>query len=403
MSGPSILLDAATIAAIPGRANWPGFKSFIDTYLGQVLGPGNYQGSELPLIASYALGYNVLKGSDQNTAYNYADKAIGLMESDLRDYQKGGAIALQFIARGDGSTKTFLLPFADMIPGSQQVFFVLAYPYPTTRQSGDVDEGPVVGPFLKISNTPDGTVDYIQNVDWQRNDSDNAWEIRWLTPNRPAPGATYYVTACDNVNTVSFQDPSTYSISGSNLTFTTAPPADQGVTIQCMHGTRNIGAGTSAFQQTHEGTGGFNSIYIDTTYTSRYLGKYLALGLDWLDDYPGLTADLKSRASTMLVRWSDYVRDFGYFSYSPASNYGAGGYCSRVFTALYLRNRDPVNGPRLISEVLAWRTANVLPLLTGSVQPSYQGGNWQEGWNYGAMSTWNLQLSAKALEEAGLL
>src|SRR6185312_11748564 len=120
----------------------------------------------------------------------------------------------------------------------------------------------------------------------------------------------------------------------------------------------------------------------DATYTSRNLGKYVAMGYDWLYDYVGLTAALKSEAASMLVRWSDYIRDNGYYSDSPASNYGAGGYVSRMFTALALSNANDSNAPRLINEMTAYRTDNVLPLFQDATS-SLKGGFWAEGWNYG--------------------
>jgi len=92
-------------------------------------------------------------------------------------------------------------------------------------------------------------------------------------------------------------------------------------------------------RQTSSGDGGFNSIFVDTTYTSRYLGKHIGMGLDWLDGYPGLQPGLKKEAMELLVRWSDYTRDEGYMNESPASNYEAGAYVSRVLTALALAKR----------------------------------------------------------------
>ena len=64
----------------------------------------------------------------------------------------------------------------------------------------------------------------------------------------------------------------------------------------------------------------------------------------------------------------------------PASNYAEGGYASRVLTALALSGGRDTNGPRLINEVVTYRQANVLPLLTNTAT-SYYGGFWAEGWN----------------------
>src|SRR5262249_22712226 len=138
-----------------------------------------------------------------------------------------------------------------------------------------------------------------------------------------------------------------------------------------------------------------------TSYSSRFLGKHVAMGLDWLDGYKGLTPALREKAAGMLVRWSDYVRDQGYLRTSPGSNYGAGGYVNRGMTALALARRHPP-GPRLVAEVLAYRKKYVLPALRDETA-SLKGGFWAEGWNYGQLGTQNLLLAGLALEAARLI
>src|SRR5262249_45451128 len=124
------------------------------------------------------------------------------------------------------------------------------------------------------------------------------------------------------------------------------------------------------------------------------------MGYDWLCDYPGFSADLRAETSNLLVRWSDYVRDQGYYRNSPASNYGAGGYASRMMTALALYDAGDPNGQRLIDEMAVYRQAYVLPVLQNP-SPSNQGGFWAEGWNYGALATRNVLLAGLAWEAAG--
>jgi hypothetical protein len=101
------------------------------------------------------------------------------------------------------------------------------------------------------------------------------------------------------------------------------------------------------------------------------------------------------------VRWSDWLAVNCHMANSPVSNYGNGGYTARVFTALALANINP-NGPRLLADVLAYRQARVLPMLTNPTSSVY-GGFWEEGWNYGALSARNLVLDGLALEEAGAI
>src|SRR5262249_31125682 len=129
--GPSILLTPTVLASLRQTAasntpQWQAFKNRLDSNLNVVIADdiGSYDGEELTYIRDYALGYQILKDTDPNTATSYADKAIGLMLSGLHDRQTaGGGVAHQFLAQGDGATKTFTLANADFVPSS---LFVLA-------------------------------------------------------------------------------------------------------------------------------------------------------------------------------------------------------------------------------------------------------------------------------------
>ena len=168
--------------------------------------------------------------------------------------------------------------------------------------------------------------------------------------------------------------------------------------IRLWHACRGwLDAGLSADRR---GDGGFNSILIDTSYTSRNLGKYISLGLDWLWGYAGLTTSLEQEASGLLVRWSDCVRDHGYYANSPASNYGAGGYVDPDVTALALSGGRSDQGGRLLAEVNYYRQANVVPLLQNPLN-SLKGGFWAEGWSYGELAAENILLAGAAYEAAG--
>ena len=193
--------------------------------------------------------------------------------------------------------------------------------------------------FLKASNTPDGPANYAMGPDWIKNSNlaDNL--IDWSPSGaEPAPGATYYVTEASASGVPSVG----YTLSGHSVTLATAPNSNQAVFVEYVYGTHSANGSTLAYQQTSSGDGGFNSILIDDTYTSRYLGKYLAIGYDWLSGYVGYSSALKAQTADMLVNWSNYVRDNGYYNNSPESNYGAGGYVSRMLTAIALADQgDP--------------------------------------------------------------
>jgi len=190
-------------------------------------------------------------------------------------------------------------------------------------------------------------------------------------------------------------------LSTNSITFSTAPAANRAIYVEYVYGLHASNYSTLAFQQTSAGDGGFNSIMIDDGYTSRYLGKFTAMGYDWLYGYPGFTPAFKNQVATILVRWSDYWKVNGYRVNNPASNYAEGGYVSRTLTALALGAGRDTNSPRLINELIAYRQTYVLPLLTNTAT-SYFGGFWAEGWNYGQQAARNLILSGLAYETAGL-
>lgn len=405
-TGPQILLDNTTLtrlrqAAAQNTPQWQAFKARLDSNLSVHIAAdiGMYQGDELPFISDYALGYQVLKDSAPLTAANYADKALSLMKSGVNDFQKGGWVSRQFLARGDGNTRTFTLPNADLDPSTLSVYLSDVTTEAVHRGSANTaDSVDGLSIFLKASNSADGPADYLEGTDWRHNPDLPNDELDWSLPGKePAKGSTYFVTLTSPASNIDRTN--NFTLNGHTITFTQAPGAGKAVFVEYIYGTHSADGSTLAFQETGSGDGGFNSILIDTSYTSRYLGKHLAMGLDWLDGYAGFSAALKSKVENMLVRWSDYVRDNGYYADSPASNYGAGGYDSRVMTALALDHRT-AEGPRLMSEVLAYRQANVLPLLQNPTT-SLKGGFWAEGWNYGQLATENLLTAALALESAG--
>jgi hypothetical protein len=396
-----ILLSPTTLSTLQQEAasntpQWQAFKARLDQNLPKVVSDGAYQGSELSWIADYALGYQVLKNSDPLTAANYADKAIGIMKSGLNDYQKGSETTRQYLARGDGSTTTFTLPNSDLIPASLTVYEAPVTTKAIVRGTSNTDTVDYYQTFLKVSNTPDGNADYVQGKDWVHDPNLANNEIEWLpSGNHPAAGATYYVTEAS-----SFSSPSVaYTLNGNTITLKTAPTAGQAIYVEYVYGTHSADGSTLAYQQSSAGDGGFNSIFIDDTYTSRYLGKYEALGLNWLQGYIGLSPALQNQAVNTLQQWFNWLPNNGYNYNSPASNYGDGSYVSQVFTALALQGLTP-SAPQMLATMVAYRQNNVLPDLQNPTT-SLNGGFWAEGWSYGQLATENLLEAGLALEDAG--
>ncbi len=190
-------------------------------------------------------------------------------------------------------------------------------------------------------------------------------------------------------------------MSGNTITLTTAPTANQAVYVEYIYGVHASDYSTLAFQQSSAGDGGLNSIFIDSGFPSRYLGKFTSMGFDWLYGYRGFTPAFKNQVADMLVRWSDASGDAVYLVNDPASNYAEGNYISSVLTALAVSGGRNTNGTRLLNQAIAYRQQNVLPVIT-NISTSLNGGFWAEGWNYGQQASRNLILSGLALETAGL-
>jgi len=386
-------------SAAANTAQWQAFKTKLDQGLPQILSRGDYQGGSLGAIADYSLGYQVLKVSDPATASKYADKALAILKSGLRDLQKIDWMTRQLLTRGDGTTKTFTLPHTDIVPTSLRVYLGNVWTKAIVHGSANsADLADWYSFYLKVSNTSDGSPSYTEGSDWLHNSMLRNNFIDWSPGgSEPSPGSTYYLTM-----TTPYGVPAVAAtLSGNTIALTTAPRTDQAVFVEYVYGANAPSGSGLAFQQTSSGDGGFNSIYIDDTYTSRYLGKFVALGFDWLSDYAGYSSALKAETAGLLTKWSDYVRDFGYFNNAPASNYGAGGYVSRMLTALALSNQGNANGPRLVGEMNAYRQNYLIPTLQNN-DASLKGGFWAEGWNYGQMAARNVLIAGLAFEGAGL-
>lgn len=444
----------ATSADPKIQAQWQAFLTRLDENLNVVVpNEGIYQGSELEAIPNYALAYRILRATDKARAEKYADKAIGLIRSALHDYQKGTWIGQQFLARGDGHTLTFQIPNTDLDVSTFTVYLGAISTTPVTKgaSGGQDDTGAYYSVMLKASRTADGNPDYLANVDWRHNGDYGEPVIDWSlnSANQPSTGQTYFLTSASAISGPGFltfnpNNPADTSqdvtVNAANHTFTlqvgsghrltAAPDASLGIFVQYSYGTHASDYSTLAYQQTSMGDGGFNSAFVDTGYASRYLGKNVAIGYDWLYDYPGFSTSLKTQVVTMLGKWFNYFRNHGYNYLSPASNYGAGEYISALMTMAALQGRasftitdgsaanmfdgvaviDPNTQAPLTAkaDVLAYRDQYILPLLTGALSTSqglasYKGGFWAEGWSYGQMAAEGILAGGRVLEESGLI
>ena len=387
--------------AANNTSQWQAFKAVLDQNLNVVLGsgygsdnPATYEGSELAWIADYALGYQILKDSDPVTAAGYADKAIALIYSGLNDYQRGSWATLQYLTRTDGSTTTFTLPNSNIIPSSLKVYEAPIQTVAVTRGTSSTDTISAYQKIIKVSNTPDGNADYVEGTDWIHSGTIPNDEIGWVSGGKqPAAGQTYYITEASE----SSANPVTnYTLSGNTITFTTAPAAGQALFVQYAYNTP-----TQKYLQTSAGDGGYNNIYIDTNYSSRFLA-YIPLGLDWLDGYANLSPTLLAQAENLLPAWSNYLTTQGFQTNIGPSNYSMGTYFYRAMTALYLEGRSTA-APQLMSDLLSWRQSILLPAIQDPGTGGMTGGFWPEGWSYGWIASQELLMSSLALEENGYI
>jgi hypothetical protein len=399
---PTVLanLQAAAAANTP---QWQAFQGQLNTGLTQnSTRNGAYEGWELTEITDYALGYQVLQTSNPAQAQNYADKALGLMSSALTDYQQGTWLSRQYLARGDGTTTTFTIPNTDYVPSSLNVYLGPVTTQAIVRGTGSSDTAGYNLDFVKVSDSYDATPNYTPGTDWLHDPNISQDQIEWTTTgSHPAAGATYYLTSASGKSATLVTPRSGYTISGTTITFTTAPTTGQAVFVEYVYGTHT--STTLAYQQTSAGDGGYNSIFIDSSYSARYLGPNVAVGLAWLDGYSEMTPTFQASTINMLASWSNYLTFTPnlWMHNSPESNYGACDYYSEVMIALALCGRSP-QAATLVSQVLGYRAAYVVPALT-SPTTSLSGGFWAEGWSYGALASQNLLLAGLALEDSGLL
>lgn len=428
--GPRVLINNGQLTQISAEvaantSQWSSFKTRLDNNLLTVF-DGGYQGSDLQWISDYALGYHVLKDSDAVTAAKYADKAIGLERSAIQDPQlANGVNSFQFLAIADGVTQNYTLPNSDYQASTVKIFTPPSIVYTVTKGAshGQDSTGVFYNYFVQISNSPTGSpANYVKGTDWTHAGPKGIYAndvVAWDgTGSQPVTGNPYYVLAIDpqatgagyyNIYPYLRTVITDYTLSGTTLHFVSAPPAGRLIYISYIYGTSSTDGSTLNYQQTSTNEiGGQTSIRVDTTYTARYLGKHTSMGLDWLDGYVGLSSSFQTAVKQILVLWYNYERDSGYFAstanqgISNGSNYGAGGYVSRMLTAIALQYRDLVNGANEITEMVAFRTANTVPLLSGPTPPSLRGGFWDEGWNYGQMASRNLLIAGLAYAWAQL-
>lgn len=407
------LAQAAAAAVKAGGEIPTRFRGLLEGLLPWPVNAG-YQALNLEHAINFAAGYRGWKDADPTFAQNCADKAIAVMLSGCRDYQKSGNSATGLVALGNGTTTLYPLP-ADVNQGTVSVWKIPTNVAAVVRGSGPGDvvnyNGNIVAnaQWLKISKTPSGADYYVQGTSW-RPDGYQIAGIDWsLGGPAPAAGETYYVTFArgDDLLHGGLNYGSEWTWSGTAIKLATAPAANEAVYASFTYGTHKADGSRLAYQQTGFGSGGVVSAAIDNSYTCRSW-KHIALAYSWLGDYPAFTAAARAEVATFLKGVFWWCTKYAYAYGSSHSNYGVGTHCSQVLIALALKD-DP-DGLAMMAEVARWRKAAIPRLTTDTVATetgvlmgpaSLRGGYWAEGWNYGPLAVCNLMQAALAWEDAG--
>jgi hypothetical protein len=151
-----------------------------------------------------------------------------------------------------------------------------------------------------------------------------------------------------------------------------------------------------------DGKGGDNATSNDSGYPIRNLAPYTAVAYDWLHDAPGMTPQLRARARQRWAAWLGWFKDKGYHPRDPGSNYHAGYLLAATLIAVAqggeaAEERGPALWKRVADEM--WGKDMAAALSSGGV---LDGGDWNEGWQYGPLSVAEYALAARVGKANGL-
>ncbi|HEY0190122.1 MAG TPA: hypothetical protein VGC42_03315 [Kofleriaceae bacterium] len=151
-----------------------------------------------------------------------------------------------------------------------------------------------------------------------------------------------------------------------------------------------------------DGKGGDEAAIRDMGYPIRNLGPYTALAYDWLHDFPGMTPELRAKARRRWAAWIKRYVDKGYHPRDPATNYQAGFLIAATMIAVAEGSEAAEeSGPehwKLVADGL-WGKDMAAALATAG---SLDGGDWNEGWQYGPLAVAEYALAARIATRHGL-
>lgn len=151
-----------------------------------------------------------------------------------------------------------------------------------------------------------------------------------------------------------------------------------------------------------DGKGGDAAGIRDSGYAIRNLAPYTALAYDWLHDAPGMTPRLRARARARWAAWLTWYEAKGYHPRDPATNYHAGYLFAATLVAIAQGGEAAEEaGPALWKHLAddLWAKDMAAALSTGG---ALDGGDWDEGWQYGPLAIAEYALAARVAKAHGL-
>jgi hypothetical protein len=321
---PSLISQTRINQLAAGGAEWTAMKQYCDDNLNLLIGPDYAGWGWRTAVENYSTAYQVVRLSDPVTAGKYAAKCLAMMKVLARHHNYGGPADAQLLAQGNGTTKTFTLPMTPLAGTSVEVLTATVQDTVLTYTSA-----PQVlshfDPIVKVSNTSGGTANYA-STDYKLyyRDGLTIFVLKWLTANHPANNAAYYVSMTTGTGTLVAAGQ--YTVSGTTLTLTAAPPATQAVFVRYI---------ADNYDQTGNFLGGMSSVTPDGPgYQMRTFNPGLAFGFDLLYDYAGFAAPLKTEFADILNQQIDWYKSYGYERDGDLGNYFIRGLLTgTLFTA----------------------------------------------------------------------
>jgi Heparinase II/III-like protein len=344
----------------------------------------------------------------------YATKAVAIMKTLSRTFpvipsDENNHIPNQnhqFLAFADGTTKTFTLPMTPLTGTKVQVFTntwaVSQFTYsniPLEQVTAGYDSSALY-PVLRISNSMEGAtsnaaLEYTPEVDFHVSmrdfvNGDSKFDVlHWLGAKHPADTEKYYVAT--NQSATATEVKTGFTVSGTTLTFATAPAAGKTLFVQYI--------GTD-YTQTSNFAGGVESVKPDGPgYNMRAMSAGLAYGYDTLRQSGLMTPALRQEFYTVLNAQLDWFTAAGYEGpglcdhLCAIGNYFIEGYLTSAMFIAYATDTDnpralPGGDLKALAHSLLMQTFNTMQTnLPGGYGPQ---GTYSEGTDQDVLQIYDL-------------